>query len=63
MTLQEIETLVAAGSVAYIASVDGEGFPNMKAMLAPRVREGLRTFYFTTNTHSMRVAQIGRAHV
>ena len=60
MTLQEIETLVAAGSVAYIASVDGEGFPNMKAMLAPRVREGLWTFYFTTNTHSMRVAQYRR---
>jgi general stress protein 26 len=34
-----------------------DGFPNMKAMLAPRVREGIRTFYFTTNTSSRRVAQ------
>lgn len=38
----------------------GEGFPNPKAMLALRVREGLRTFYFTTNTHSMRVEQYRR---
>lgn len=29
----------------------------MKAMLPPRKREGIRTFYFTTNTSSMRVAQ------
>lgn len=43
-------------SVAFIASVDGEGFPAMKAMLAPRHREGLRTFLFTTNTYSMPVA-------
>jgi general stress protein 26 len=43
-------------SVAFISSLDEEGFPNMKAMLAPRVREGIRTFYFTTNTSSKRVA-------
>lgn len=29
----------------------------MKAMLPPRKREGIRKFYFTTNTSSMRVAQ------
>ena len=60
MTRQEIEALIDSRTVAYIASVDGEGFPNLKAMLAPRVREGLRTFYFTTNTHSMRVEQYRR---
>lgn len=60
MTLQEIETLVDSQPTAFIASVDEEGFPTMKAMLAPRVREGLRTFYFTTNTHSMRVAHYRR---
>ena len=26
-------------------------------MLAPRLREGIKTFYFTTNTFSIRVAQ------
>ncbi|MBR6015516.1 MAG: pyridoxamine 5'-phosphate oxidase family protein [Prevotella sp.] len=43
-------------SVAYISSVDDEGFPWTKAMLAPRVREGIKVFYFTTNTFSLRVA-------
>lgn len=42
--------------IAFIGSIDAEGFPNMKAMLKPRKREGLRVFYFTTNTSSMRVA-------
>ena len=43
--------------VAYISSVDYEGFPWTKAMLAPRRREGIKTFYFTTNTFSIRVVQ------
>ena len=43
--------------IAFLGSVDGEGFPNVKAMLQPRKREGIKVFYFTTNTSSMRVAQ------
>ena len=54
---QTIGNLIDKQSVAYISSVDEEGFPNTKAMLPPRVREGIKTFYFTTNTSSMRVAQ------
>lgn len=42
---------------AFIGSIDSEGFPNMKAMLQPRKREGIKTIYLTTNTSSMRVAQ------
>ena len=42
--------------IAYISSVDQEGFPWTKAMLKPRKREGVKTFYFTTNTFSIRVA-------
>ena len=42
--------------VTYISSVDEEGFPCTKAMLSPRVREGIKTFYFTSNTLSLRVA-------
>ena len=42
---------------AFLGSVDADGFPNVKAMLQPRRREGIRTFWFTTNTSSMRVAQ------
>lgn len=57
MDRDEIVRLVESQAVVYVASVDGDGFPNVKAMLAPRVREGLRTFWLTTNTSSMRVAQ------
>ncbi|MBR5063490.1 MAG: pyridoxamine 5'-phosphate oxidase family protein, partial [Bacteroidales bacterium] len=42
--------------VTFISSVDEEGYPCTKAMLSPRVREGIKTFYFTTNTFSLRVA-------
>ena len=49
--------LIEKQKVAFIASVDADGFPNMKAMLAPRERNGIKTFWFTTNTSSMRVKQ------
>lgn len=42
---------------AFIGSVDESGYPNIKAMLQPRKREGIKVFYFTTNTSSMRVSQ------
>lgn len=54
---QTIGNLIDKQSIAYISSIDEQGFPNMKAMLAPRKREGIRHFYFTTNTPSMRVRQ------
>ena len=31
-------------------------YPCTKAMLSPRVRDGIKVFYFTTNTFSLRVA-------
>ncbi|HEX3078672.1 MAG TPA: pyridoxamine 5'-phosphate oxidase family protein [Lachnospiraceae bacterium] len=52
-----IGNLIEKQGVSYISSIDSEGFPNMKAMLPPRKREGIKTFYFTTNTSSMRVSQ------
>jgi general stress protein 26 len=57
MKSETIENIIDHQKTAYIASVDGNGFPNIKAMLAPRKRNGLREFWFTTNTSSMRVAQ------
>ena len=57
MKTETIENIIAHQKIAYIASVDENGYPNMKAMLAPRKRNGLREFWFTTNTSSMRVAQ------
>ena len=52
-----VGNLIDKQEVAFVGSVDEEGFPNMKAMLPPRKREGIREIYFTTNTSSMRVAQ------
>lgn len=43
--------------VAFIGSVDAAGFPNIKAMLQPRKREGISVIYLTTNTSSLRVSQ------
>jgi general stress protein 26 len=54
---QTIGKLIDRQGVAFISSVDSEGFPNIKAMLPPREREGIKLFYFSTNTSSMRVAQ------
>ncbi|WP_410497286.1 pyridoxamine 5'-phosphate oxidase family protein [Cellulosilyticum sp. ST5] len=54
---QTIGNLIDKQGVAFISSVDEEGFPNTKAMLPPRRREGIKVFYFSTNTSSMRVQQ------
>lgn len=54
---QTIGNLIDKQTVSFISSVDEDGFPNTKAMLAPRKREGIRTIYFSTNTSSMRVGQ------
>ena len=53
--VKTIGNLIDKQSVSFISSVDEKGFPNTKAMLPPRKREGIKVFYFTTNTSSMRV--------
>jgi general stress protein 26 len=52
-----IGNLIDKASVSIISSVDEDGFPNTKAMLPPRKREGIKHIFFTTNTSSMRVGQ------
>lgn len=52
-----IGTMIDKTSVSIISSVDATGFPNTKAMLPPRKRQGIKYLYFTTNTSSMRVGQ------
>ena len=54
---QTIGNLIDKQSVSFISSVDDEGFPNTKAMLPPRKRNGIRQFWFSTNTSSIRVSQ------
>ena len=40
----------------FLSYIDSQGFPATRAMLAPREREGIRVFWFSTNTSSQKVA-------
>lgn len=55
-----IGNIIDKVSVSIISSIDENDFPNTKAMLPPRKREGIKHIYFTTNTSSMRVKQYTR---
>ena len=57
MDKKEIERFISKQKVGFICSVDQDGFPNVKAMLMPRKRNGLKEFWFSTNMSSMRVHQ------
>lgn len=55
-TKEQIMEFMQKQKTAFVASVDEDGFPNLKAMFTPRKIEG-NCFYFTTNTSSMRAQQ------
>lgn len=52
-----IGTLIDSQKTCLLSSVDADGFPNTRAMLQPRKRDGIRTILFSTNTSSQHVAQ------
>ena len=52
-----VESLIEKQGTSFISSVDEDGFPNTKAMLAPVKRVGIKTFYWHTNSPSMRIRQ------
>jgi len=54
---ETIGNLIDKQSVSFISSVDENGYPNTKAMLAPVKREGIKTFYWHTNSPSIRIKQ------
>jgi len=54
---ETIGNLIDKQSVSFISSVDENGYPNTKAMLAPVKREGIKTIYWHTNSPSMRIKQ------
>lgn len=56
MTREHLYEFIRKQKTAFVASVDEEGFPNLKAMFTPRKIEG-NCFYFSTNTSSMRAQQ------
>ena len=35
---------------AFIGSIDGEGFPTIKAMLQPRKRKGINLYFITSSS-------------
>lgn len=41
--------------VCYIGYIDEKGFPATRAMLKPRERDGIKTFWLSTNTSSEKV--------
>ena len=57
MDLNTIEKFIRKQKVSFICSVDINGCPNVKAMLKHRKMNGLKEFYFSTNTSSLRVKQ------
>lgn len=42
-------------ATAFVCYIDEDGCPVTKAMLKPRERDGIKTFWFTTNTSSNKV--------
>jgi general stress protein 26 len=56
-SVETIGNLIEKQGVSFISSVDEDGYPNTKAMLPPVKREGIKTFYWHTNSPSMRIKQ------
>lgn len=50
-----IGNLADKAGTCFISYIDADGFPVTKAMLRPREREGIKTFWFSTNTSSNKV--------
>ena len=42
---QTIGNLIDRRNTSFVGSVDEDGYPEVKAMLPPRKREGIRPFY------------------
>lgn len=50
-----IGNLIDKSKLSIISYISEDGFPVSKAMLAPRERNGIREFWFSTNTSSNKV--------
>lgn len=59
MNKQQLYEFISEQKTAFLSSVDGEGFPVTRAMLAPRKIDG-NVMYFSTNTSSRKVAQFSQ---
>jgi len=54
-TIEKINQLIDHQPVCLLSSVDENGYPNTRAMLAPVKREGLKFFYWHTNSSSQKI--------
>jgi general stress protein 26 len=52
-----VGNLADKAGLFFVGSLDADGNPNIKGMFAARKREGIKRFYLTTNTSSLRVSQ------
>lgn len=52
---ETIGKMIDKANTSFIAYVDDEGYPITKAMLKPRERNGIKEFWFSTNTSSRKV--------
>lgn len=57
MNLEKTINFLDKQKVSFICSIDKDNFPNVKAMHKPRKHNGIKEFYLSTNTSSMRVKQ------
>ena len=56
-SLKTANRLVKKSQKTFVGSVDDEGYPNVKVMFSPREHDGIKEFYFSTNSSSLRVSQ------
>lgn len=52
-----VGNLADKSDLFFVGSIDADGNPNIKGMFAARKREGIKRFYLSTNTSSLRVSQ------
>lgn len=57
MIKEQMFKFVKSRKIAFISSIDKDGFPVMRAMLRPRKIKG-NTIWFSTNTSSNKVAEL-----
>ncbi len=57
MESDKVMKFIRKQKVSFICSIDDRGRPNVKAMLKPSKMNGIKEFYFSTNTSSLRVKQ------
>lgn len=52
-----VGNLIDSEKIAYISSIDSEGYPNTKALFTPVHRIGIKTLYFTITETSHMIQQ------